>query len=1171
MEKWVQFDSKISMEDPSESREKKNLVEETIQKWLVLQKTVKEEITLEEIILNQQQDDFNKLRKFFKEFYELKLKSRKAYEDIRNLKLSGDQAKNDEIKEYYIEEKIESVLLQLVQPITNLLFLFRNNSDYIITLISCIDNQDEPEQIDSLVELFCNQFYDNILIPNPEQEELLILIYKLLEQEIALMNSASTDEFLHDSTFLGKFISSFTKRQELNNFLSILLNPMITSIENKSNDDCLNMSLFAIQKYVRKDIKPENKYVKDANIEEEKILFEVIPKTNIQFKKNLQIEAEKAEENRKIIYSMESLDNENKNNIEQKGKILGDNEKKINEEKNRFNMEYREYLTQDKLIRKFEEVKDNQDLKDFYEYQLEQINDDPDMFSNKGLIEVLNEDCFTEEKNQITLKYKKNFLYIREMVDTIIQALIDKLTSIPYTVRCICKIISLFITKKFPLLPKYLQNSFIGKFIFNKWIFPVLSLENKNVVENMIYNLNTQKCLNVIISVLSAANKCMLFNSSIDTEKTIFNYYLIEIIPILNKFYEKLIDIELPKTLSDMVSKSKGNEFDIFLENDFFTFDLYNNNENIDNVNNNINNNIEENKVDPGYDYFAENSDEIMKLQCICFSISDILFIMSLINKDIDKFKFLPKYDSFSKAFRIIRGDEYKLDKQLETETTKRRFFVIYKDEKNSQIENLFLHGEKKKFEQNSSKSAEICYKIKDCIKKILKDLNVLNNKDYSYLNMATSNEKFLKAIQYTLEDISEFTENDNNQIPLNWYGQFIETNKHNLESSYLENDLEKLYEELKNEEMNTLNELKSFSSIIITRDGMNLRCAEKILEKAKYEQKKIEQVKKFQRIENFIEKDKTRVCIKIRDGKEKEKSGGFKSFFGKKEKDKEGKNEQFISVLDADKCQHSDADKNKKIITHANSINEYISKFCNIKYPELMNLNIYIRDDIQTGNPKHQIYKANEEYIELLKVNILKNKKLIEYTTEAEKENELIKFTEKIEGYIMRKIYQYVYPENPLDKDRIFYKKTKELNWIVPEQFEIKKLYINQLRFALTNIKKMDEAKSVFEKIRCVANAFSNINNCIKFSTGKNVNAGQEELTPILHYTIIKAQPQRFISQLNYIKCFMDLSKGGQNAFMVTQLESAVTFILNLDYTKLKMSKEEFDKNVKESKYKSH
>jgi len=127
--------------------------------------------------------------------------------------------------------------------------------------------------------------------------------------------------------------------------------------------------------------------------------------------------------------------------------------------------------------------------------------------------------------------------------------------------------------------------------------------------------------------------------------------------------------------------------------------------------------------------------------------------------------------------------------------------------------------------------------------------LNLLNIKEYSYLNFATSNEKFLKALMYTLEDIGEFTENENNQIPLIWYGQFIETNKINLSSSYFENDLKKLYEELKTEEMNTLNELKSFSSIIITRDGMNLRCAEKIIENAKYEKKKIEQVKKFQKI----------------------------------------------------------------------------------------------------------------------------------------------------------------------------------------------------------------------------------------------------------------------------------------------------------------------------------
>ena len=66
MEKWAQLESKFSGEDITEGIEKKRLVEETIQKWLLLQKTVKEEITLEEIIIKQQQDDFNKLKNYFK-------------------------------------------------------------------------------------------------------------------------------------------------------------------------------------------------------------------------------------------------------------------------------------------------------------------------------------------------------------------------------------------------------------------------------------------------------------------------------------------------------------------------------------------------------------------------------------------------------------------------------------------------------------------------------------------------------------------------------------------------------------------------------------------------------------------------------------------------------------------------------------------------------------------------------------------------------------------------------------------------------------------------------------------------------------------------------------------------------------------------------------------------
>ena len=147
---------------------KEQLSEKIIQKWLILQKTIKEEITLEDVITSQQKNDFNNLKNYFKEYYTAKLDIRKTFDDI----LKSSQNDYDNLKELYVEDNIDKILLHTCEPIKNLLFLFRNDYNYIIKLVSLIDDQDEEEDIESLAYLFCNQFYDNILIPNPEEEEL---------------------------------------------------------------------------------------------------------------------------------------------------------------------------------------------------------------------------------------------------------------------------------------------------------------------------------------------------------------------------------------------------------------------------------------------------------------------------------------------------------------------------------------------------------------------------------------------------------------------------------------------------------------------------------------------------------------------------------------------------------------------------------------------------------------------------------------------------------------------------------------------------------------------------------------------------------------------------------------------------------------------------------------
>ena len=118
------------------------------------------------------------------------------------------------------------------------------NYDYTIKLLSLIGENDDKESTNSLVELLFNQFYDNILIPSQNQAnlELSLFIYKLLEDNIISMNSASIDIFLSDNNFIGKFKFSYVRKDEFRIFFSKLLNLILFNIEN-NGDNCLDISL----------------------------------------------------------------------------------------------------------------------------------------------------------------------------------------------------------------------------------------------------------------------------------------------------------------------------------------------------------------------------------------------------------------------------------------------------------------------------------------------------------------------------------------------------------------------------------------------------------------------------------------------------------------------------------------------------------------------------------------------------------------------------------------------------------------------------------------------------------------------------------------------------------------------------------------------------------------
>ena len=1154
----------VSEEIPDEQKQKN--VERIIKKWLNLQKTIKEEITLEDVIIKQQENDKLNLQDFFRKFYNIRVKTRRNLEDIKKLKLEKER----NLPSYEIEKDLENNLRDACEPIKNLLFILRNNYDYLTRLISLINQEDyykNQDKINSLVELFNNQFYENILLPNPEQQELLILIYKLLEEDIIPMAGVSPDDFLNNNSFSGIFLSSYSQRQEIIGYISNILDPIILSIDNEDLTD-YDLSVSSIRNNLERPEKEKRTLItntKSLEIKELKLDFEhpnfirhtlldQIPKTNIKFKNNFELEAEKEKEDEIKLISKDDdnlYDSDNnliyvqkpRRTFVQKSSLLFGKESE-------YNNEYKNDLTREKLLDKINKENDPE-LRNFYLKQLEQINCYPNKYTNEGIIKIIEKE---DKKQAISQIYKTNFLNIRALIENLLQTFVDKIITFPYPLRCLCKIIHLLISKKYPFLSKYEVNAYIGKFLFGKCIFPVLSLENKNFINLRIFSSKTKICLDNIISVISKANNSSLFDTYSDPEKTIFNQFIIEIIPILNKFYEKLMDIQLPKVIEDLLDKTNKKMEQTFNKK-IFNF------RHKKKITQTI---VMETPKGPDtsimppplFQYFEENPDEILHLQSICFSVRDIKFMIELIGRNIQIFSDLPKYNFFTKTYKRIQNEDDILTKLIEDEekSNKKFFYVIFKGDINKQLGKLLLQKKKDRstFESSEQDLDLICKRVKFCIKTILKGLNLLNNKDFAYLNFAQSTDKFFSALKYTLEELGEYSELSSN-IPLKWYSQYIFNYKKELGSEYQNDDFSKLYEEIYKEEANILNELKSLSSTVITRDGMNLRCAEKIMERSEYELRRIEEAKKYVQVEKFVKTKKVEVCIMPNPN------------FNAKESSSE--NDIPVFIKDIKSCPHvNQSEINPYHITY---ILDFIKKFSdNKEIPNDIRLRKYVIEDAKKGDRENKSYEIIGKYMDCVRKQIKdpENKMLFGEI----KEKETKEFLEKIENYIVRHIYKYCYPQKKSDKDLKFLEITKELDWIKPEHLEIKKLYVNQLKFAEKYIKQIDKEKSVFDKLECIHNAYVTMNNTVKFISGKNEDAGQDELTPLFQYILIKSQPEKIYTNIFYIKSILsEADLIGPKGFYVSQMESASDFISQIDHTTLKIDKEEFDKNKEESRKK--
>ena len=964
----------------------------------------------------------------------------------------------------------------------------------------------------SLAPLIVDNFFTNNLSGNYIENNLLYILTLMLKDEVDKLKDLEEVETFLDNTRCGYLLEELQKKPDIQLFFNKVVLKTIEKMETFSSYKEMKFNVFEIDKelnklkelYEKEELKSGKK--NDVNTNEE--IFRKIVNTKIEQNSNYA--------NDESSYSSDIKD-----------------EKEVFVKKYIIKINAKEFENRAKKAKS----ENNKDLYNYFHRFEEDIKKGnyENMYANTNLMDNL---LKTSTPHNILTLYRIDFMKIMRFIEQLINDLMENIILLPYSIKSICKIISVLIRNKFKNITKAEENGFVAKFLLGRLLIPMISSPSFNcLISDFVISGNTLKNINVLNIILSKLFSGDLFKNNIKEEDyTPFNWFFMDNMGRILHFFEKATNANLP------------NFIDKF-----------------------INNNLPESYE---YKFFEENKEEIYSNISICFNINYLLLLIEGVRKSPEIFeKNTYRSEKLFKSYEKLKEESTinelkKVDKKIiinnlrRRSTLKDKSFLKSKEkvkEKDSDAEYYYLHKDNAIEEKYDIlfkldnkianfyidlKKIEKKTKLSDEEKNIIKVKNYLSNSigNFRLLNISDFQKESTSDTIKMLNEIKSYMALpnfmlNNNTIPSTWYIKSLLDCLNKIPLEYKKNDFEKLYKELKGNLEDSI-DILDFQRLILFRN--KLKFVDKLNSHYSKLHDLIRNISINETIKNIVENNFIPIEMTFKYVEDEQDNKFDIKLSSKKEKNFEDK-----TIIE---------DKKNKI-----SIFPTVESFTT-HFPNLTKYQI-----LQDKNPLEIIEELKipdklSIYFDIIKEKTVKNEKITE-----EQYDEL--YQEKIKNYIMNKIFERIYPIEPLVKDTQIFKKATMLTWVEP-QIIVEKEYIydNILPDILNQFKQIHIVKTPLKKLKCIREIFELIQSLIQFNEGENKTIlGSDDITPVLNYAFIKAAPFRIYTDLEFIKIFLEI-KEGQGGYDINQLESAYTLLLSYNAESFKISPQEYKRRCKDA-----